>query len=221
MLPPIPDRLLKIDEVTVGEHFSLDAADTCFYIWEYAARKGYTAGPTNHLIKNLKIKPGELATAPARRRYKQQAIDHAANALRKLLGQQTVEGPYSFVPIPPSKAIGDADYDDRISQLVERAFSGWNFDLQPILRIKQSMPADHETAGRINHDGLHDLMEVLQPVRPVRSTIIILDDVLNSGKHFKVAKSLISLAHPGASICGLFLARCTRNIESIARLSGP
>lgn len=37
---------------TAAEHFALDATDACFYIWEYAVRLGYTAGPTNQLIKN-------------------------------------------------------------------------------------------------------------------------------------------------------------------------
>jgi hypothetical protein len=65
LLPPIPEKLLKIDEVTAAEHFSLDATDACFYIWEYAVHQGYAAGPTNQLIKNLKIKPSEIAKTPA------------------------------------------------------------------------------------------------------------------------------------------------------------
>jgi hypothetical protein len=34
--------------------------------------------------------------------------------------------------------------------------------------------------------------------------------VLNSGKHFKVAQSLIRERYPDAEIRGLFLARCAR-----------
>lgn len=210
MLPPIPDKLLKIDDVTAGEHFSLDGNDTCFYIWEYAVRQGYTAGPTNQLIKNLKIKPSEIAKTPRRQYYKQQAIDHAAKAVRDLLGQQTAEGEYSFVPVPSSKASGDLDHDDRTSQVLQRAFNGWNSDVQPILRVRRSMKADHESNDRMTLDELLALTDVLQPITPLRSTIVILDDVLNSGKHFKVAKSLISAAYRTATILGLFIARCTR-----------
>lgn len=213
MLPPIPEKLLKIDDVTVAEHFSLDATDACFYIWEYAVRQAYTAGPTNQLIKNLKIKPSEIAKTPARQYYKQQAIDHAATALRNLLGQQTAEGQYSFVPVPSSKAIGDPDYDDRNAQALQRAFSGWQSDVQPILRVKRSMRADHEGTDRMTHDDLLALTELLAPKTPPRRTIVVLDDVLNSGKHFKVAKSLLSAAYPTATIFGLFLARCVRENE--------
>jgi predicted amidophosphoribosyltransferase len=214
LLPPIPEKLLKIDDVTAGEHFSLDATDTCFYIWEYAARQGYTAGPTNQLIKNLKIKPSEIAKTPARQYYKQQAINHAAKAVRNLLGQQSAEGQYSFVPVPSSKAIGDTDHDDRIVQVLERAFSGWKSDVRQILRVRRSMQADHESTDRMTYDELLAFTEVLQLTKPLRTTIVILDDVLNSGKHFKVAKSLLSIANPTATILGLFLARCTRERDS-------
>ena len=213
MLPPIPDKLLKIDDVTAAEHFSLDATDACFYVWEYAVRQGYTAGPTNQLIINLKIKPSVLAKTPTRKFYKEQAIDHAAKALRNLLGQQTAEGQYSFVPVPSSKAIGDQDYDDRNAQVLQRAFSGWQFDVQPILRVRRSMRADHEGTDRMTHDELLALTELLRPAQPLRATIIVLDDVVNSGKHFKVAKSLLSAAYPTATIFGLFLARCIRETE--------
>jgi hypoxanthine-guanine phosphoribosyltransferase len=40
--------------------------------------------------------------------------------------------------------------------------------------------------------------------------IVIIDDVLNSGKHFKVAQSLIRSRYPTAEIRGVFLARCVR-----------
>jgi predicted amidophosphoribosyltransferase len=210
LLPPIPEKLSRIDEVTVGQHFWLDADDACFYIWEYAARKGYEAGPTNQLIKNLKIKPGEIAKTAGRQYYKQQAINHAAKALRALLGRHTAEGLYTFVPVPCSKAIGDTEHDDRTTQVLQRAFSGWNADVQPILRVRHSMQADHERTERMTHDELLVLTEIVPPAKPLRPTIVILDDVLNSGKHFKVAKSLLSGASAGAAVMGLFIARCTR-----------
>jgi len=210
LLPSIPDKLLRIDEVTAGDHFSLDATDTCFYVWEYAARRNFSAGPANQLIKNLKAKPSELAMTPARQRHKQRALRHAAKALRQLLGRQAVEGEYSFVPVPCSKACGDPDHDDRTLRVLQRAFSGWQSDVQPILRVRHSMAADHESAERMTHDDLLALTEALPPRNPLRRTIVVFDDVLNSGKHFKVAQTLLSAANPDAAILGLFLARCIR-----------
>lgn len=56
MLPIIPEKLWKIDDSTVGQHFSLSATDQCYYIWEYTAGRRYDFSPTNQLITNLKIK---------------------------------------------------------------------------------------------------------------------------------------------------------------------
>jgi hypothetical protein len=50
LLPPIPQRLLQIDEITVGKHFYLDASDQCFYVWEYTAGERYDFSPTNQRI---------------------------------------------------------------------------------------------------------------------------------------------------------------------------
>lgn len=46
-------RLTKIDELTIGQHYHLDASDTCFF-GEYTARKGFGFSETNQLIHNLK-----------------------------------------------------------------------------------------------------------------------------------------------------------------------
>jgi pyrimidine operon attenuation protein/uracil phosphoribosyltransferase len=43
-----------------------------------------------------------------------------------------------------------------------------------------------------------------------RLVIVIVDDVLNSGKHFKVAQSLIQDRYPSAEIRGVLLARGAR-----------
>jgi hypoxanthine-guanine phosphoribosyltransferase len=42
----------------------------------------------------------------------------------------------------------------------------------------------------------------------VRPQIMVFDDVLNSGKHIKVAQQLLLQRFPAASIVGVFLARC-------------
>ncbi len=210
MLPPIPARLSRIDEVTVAKHFSLDGADRCLYVWEYAARRGYAAGPTNQFIKNLKIKPSELTDSAERRIFKRRAIEHAAQALRLLLGRDAAEGQYTFVPMPCSKSAGDPDYDDRMHEVLARAFSGWSADVRPVLRLRCSTPADHEQRDRMRYDELLRFTELERPCTALRPTVVIVDDVLNSGKHFKVAQCLLTQASPAATVIGLFLARCIR-----------
>jgi hypothetical protein len=212
LLPPIPEKLWTIDESTVGEHFSLRESDQCYYIWEYTAGKRYDFSPTNQLISNLKIKPSRIAQSPGRNHYKQQAINHAAAGLRHFLPQIYAEQSATFIPVPGSKATGDPDHDDRMLRVLQRAFHGWMADIRPMLELTESTPADHETTDRLSYDELLAISRLRDPSgKALRPIVVVVDDVLNSGKHFKVAQALISAQFPTVEIRGLFLARCIRD----------
>jgi hypothetical protein len=104
LLPPIPQKLWKIDDSTVSDHFFLDSTDQCFYIWEYAARKGYDFTPANNLVWNLKIRPSALERSPLRRRHKSEAVIHTGEALRTFFSRDFVEASATFVPVQRSWA---------------------------------------------------------------------------------------------------------------------
>lgn len=118
----------------------------------------------------------------------------------------------TFVPVPGSKAAGDPDHDTRMLHALQRAFQGWAVDVRPMLKLIQSTPADHETVDRLSYDELLAISELDNPsdvaLRPI---VVIVDDVLNSGKHFKVAQTLIAAQFPNVELRGLFLARCIRD----------
>jgi len=211
LLPPIPQRLLQIDETTIGDHFHLAAADSCFYVWEYTARRGYGFSPTNQLISNLKIKPSRIAASPGRGPHKQQALDHAAAALRGLVLPPRVGELGTFVPMPGSKAPGHPDFDDRIHSLLRAAF-GKNADVRPMLGLAESACADHESPDRLSYAALRAItrLDEAQAAAPPHGSIAVVDDVLNSGKHFKVAQELLAARFPGIPVIGIFVARCIR-----------
>jgi hypothetical protein len=210
LLPPIPQRLLRIDETTVGDHFRLAASDTCFYVWEYAAGRHYDFSPTNHLISNLKIKPSQVAARPRRGRYKEQAIHHCAAALRGLIQASWVERIGTFVPMPTSKIPGHEDCDDRIQRLLSAAFHALDADIRPLLEQTESTPADHESPDRLSYAVLRAITRIDEShaAHPPRATIAVIDDVLNSGKHFKIAQGLLAQRFPGIPVIGIFVARC-------------
>jgi len=152
LLPPIPQKLWKIDDSTVGDHFWLADSDQCYYIWEYTARKGYGFSPANNFIWNLKIKPSAIEKSPLRYRHKLEAIAHAGHALKTFISREFTETLATFVPIPCSKAVADPEYDNRLAKVLASAFYGWNADVRDILRLKHSTPADHESAERLAFD---------------------------------------------------------------------
>ena len=210
MLPPIPTKLSQIDETTVDQHFLLIPTDVCFHIWEYTRRGGFNASPTNSLISNFKKKPSRLLANPREAPWKERAIEHSAQALRSLIRRSWIEEFGTLVPVPCSKIAGHPDHDDRLHQVLDRAFAGYAADIRPLLVQTRSTIADHETSERQRFDELLAVTRIEESVicNGVRRQIMILDDVLNSGKHFKVAKQLLGERFPETSIVGVFLARC-------------
>lgn len=212
MLPPIPQKLWKIDASTVADHFFLDRTDDCFYVWEYAARKGYDFSPANNLIWNLKIRPGALEHSPLRYRHKLEAMLHAAEALRTFMSREFVEAKATFIPIPCSKTVDDAEHDNRLPRILSIAFDGWKADIREGLQLTHSTPADHESAERLGFDELLGITSTTASMdTALRPIVVIVDDVLNSGKHFKIAQRLIRERYPDVGIRGLFFARCVRD----------
>jgi hypothetical protein len=210
----------QIDKRTLEEHFSLEGSDSCRYIWEYDAGRQYDFSLTNRLIANLKIKPTSIAANPRREQYKQLALKHCAAALRALVDPAWLAAGCTFVPMPPSKIAGHADHDDRIHKLLHVAFGSDKADIRSLLEQISSTPANHETTERLPYGTLLGLMRInaICGARPGRN-IAIVDDVLNSGKHFKVAQQLLAQRFPHIPVCGIFLARCTHRLATQRRCS--
>ena len=99
-----PQRLTKIDDLARPDHFYLTAADDCYFLGEYTARKGYAFSATNQLVLNFKKSMDKRGTAQWR--YKEQAIGDAATAFRAALNDEWLNIA-TLVPIPPSKAKDD------------------------------------------------------------------------------------------------------------------
>ena len=47
-------RLTEIDDLTRPDHYHLNAGDTCLFLGEYTARKGFSFSATNQLVLNFK-----------------------------------------------------------------------------------------------------------------------------------------------------------------------
>ena len=206
----LPERLTSIDETNREHHAFLEQGDRCFFFGEYFAYKGYQGGGTNQLIFNFKCKPSVAATNPGRRRYKEQAIEFVAAGLRRAMTQADAES-MTWVPVPPSKVAGHADYDDRLMRTLAKAFSGYNVDVRSLLRQSMSTEADHNSGSRLTPDALHALMELdiaQLNALPVGQAIVLFDDVLTTGKHFKCCERRLREVVPtNVPILGVFIAR--------------
>ena len=206
-------RWTKIDDTTRANHFCLAAEDECYHLREYFSRKSYKGGETNQLIFNLKISPTTAASNSNRGYYKRQAVERCASELRTSISREAAES-VTWVPIPPSKSESHPDFDPRIVQVLQRAFVGYNVDVRSLLKQTTSTEADHLAEVRIDEDELFGFLEVDRAqlaIRPLRERIVLFDDVLTTGKHFKCCERRIKEVVPqGYPIIGMFIARAVR-----------
>jgi predicted amidophosphoribosyltransferase len=200
---------MPLDGVTRSEHAYLSASDQCWYLAPYFPGSRHRGGAMNRLIANLKCTPSEAAWNRSRTLSKQRAIDSAAQMLRAALSRSLVES-VTWIPIPPSHALGDPDFDDRLLRILRRAFSDYNVDVRDILYQVTSTTSDHLGKQRLGVTSLYERISInwyALTARSVRDRLVLFDDVLTTGKHFKCCERRLHGALPAISISGIFLAR--------------
>lgn len=200
----MPDeiRLTEIDASNIELHTRLNDTDRCLFIFEYTSGQDYTFSATNNLISNLKKKPGASGQW-----YKGQAITQAAAYLRATLSADWLKQA-TLVPVPPSKAVGDPLYDDRMLRICRLIQQG--LDTRLIVRQTVSTVAAHEVELG-DRPSVEDLLAVYEideaQTAPSPKIIGIIDDVLTAGTHFRAVQIKLSERFPGVPIFGIFIAR--------------
>ena len=202
-------RLRWIDTSERADHALLSESDRCAYLSAYAAGRPRDRLPSNNLIHSFKCRPSVARDDARWARRKRQAVLRLASCLRCAVTRDWVER-RTWVPVPPSKQWGDPDFDDRLSDMLSLAFAGYDLDLRRLLRQSRSMESDHAAGDRLSESTLYDLLQIdraLLDRQPLREQIVVFDDVLTSGKHFKCCERRLREQRPQASIIGMFLVR--------------
>lgn len=202
------DRIVAIDELTRNDHYYLDREDQCFYLGEYTAERGFNHSATNQAILNLKIEPSKPKN---RLYYKSAAIADFSREMNKLIGSTFAM--HTFVPMPPSKTLSHPDYDDRLIQVLTRATHGIKADIRPLLLETADREAAHKTPGKKRSPDNFNFSIDETYAAPAPTSIIIFDDVLNTGASFCAAKRQLHERFPTVEIMGLFLARCVHEAD--------
>jgi predicted amidophosphoribosyltransferase len=200
-----PLRLTKIDDLARPDHFYLTAADDCYCLGEYTARKGFAFSATNRLILNFK------KTMDRRGRsewvWKDRALQQAAAAFRAALNSDYLDVA-TLVPVPPSKARTDPLYDDRMTRMLRAIRPQPPLDVREIILQTHSSDPVHDQAVRPRPDEIVARYQIdpnLLPPPP--RAIAICDDVLTTGAHYRAAHTVLQQAFPGVRLIGLFIAR--------------
>lgn len=197
-------RLTQIDEAYRGDHYHLERTDQCYFLREYTSGGGWSASDTNSLISNLKKSPSKRGTQEWK--YKVRAMTTAASELSIGLNPDWLKDA-TLVPIPPSKAKSDPEYDDRMVRICR--LLGQNVDVRELVCQTSSTRASHiSSESRVTVEELIDVYEIDEKMTaPVPNNIAIVDDVLTAGTHFRAMHTVLSQRFPQVPIIGLFIAR--------------
>lgn len=196
-------RLQKIDELLLPSHPYLTPEDECFFFMTYS-RLGLGFTPENDLIMNFKKKMDRKGRGEWM--YKEQAIRTVSNLF--IQGTQPINEPnVIFVPIPPSKVKGDPLYDDRIVQVATNLCNAKpHGELREIIFLTQNMPPTH--ANKLSPEEILPYLQVNEALcQDQKLNVVLVDDVITEGAHFKACQSLLRERFPHSRISGLFIAR--------------
>lgn len=198
-------RLQKIDELSLPDHYNICKDDECYFILSYTSGKGFNYNHDNSLISNLK--KGMDKKGKPEWVYKCRAIKECAQYLKEVDIQSAFPEEITLVPIPPSKAKSDPEYDNRLSQVLHEAF-GDEFDIRELIIQKESTQSSHTSDEKRDPKKIAQNYEINETeARGVKNCIILFDDVLTTGAHFKAAESVLLKSFPDCKIKGLFIAR--------------
>lgn len=195
-LPPIPNVLIPLQP---GPHMHLNADDRCYYIWDYAAAGTANEAPllraTQQLVWDLKLCPSVNERLPGR--PKDRALQHVSRALSALLPEEFRHA--TFVPMPPSET--SEDRDDRLIRILAHVAKDVRIALE-CRHSTQPLQKDLSVSERIEN-----LIVNTERLAPPPQMIVIVDDVISSGSHFRAAAQRLRDICPGVPIVGLFFAR--------------
>lgn len=197
----------RIDETNIAAHFNLEATDVCYFMFEYTSHKNYSYSATNNLISNLKKKPGASTTAELR--YKVAAIQECAGYISGAVNLDNLPS-WTIVPVPPSKHKTDPAYDDRLLRICKSIASPRPLDIRELVMQSESISAAHEV-GAGARPKVSDLVRIFvvdeSLTQPTPTGILVVDDVLTAGTHYRAMHAVLSQRFPGVPINGMFVAR--------------
>lgn len=202
-------RLKEIDELMLRDHCYLNQSDVCFYLGEYTSRAGgYIFGEFNSLLSNFKKKTQKKGTKEWD--YKLKAIDTFARALAEIFKDFKNINNLTFIPIPPSLSKDNSLYDNRIKEMLDlmSQIIGIPIDIRELIENNSDRSPLHESEVRLNPEQLKNNLRInLSEIHPPPEMIVLVDDLITNGTHFRACKDIIQSEIPDAAIFGVFLGR--------------
>lgn len=177
--------------------------DECWYAREYKSGGGYAASAGNNLISNFK-KPVSYCANANVWGHKVSAAKQFALEVSQLFGGNS----FALAIIPQSKAKTDPLYDPRFDDFLRELVR-----LAPNVVVEEPITITHSVSSSSTQGGSRSISQIQAHYNwagfrgnVLPSILIVIDDVITSGGHFKAYKSFVHQHHPEVRVVGLFWA---------------
>jgi len=197
------DRLIEATPSNLGDD------DICFYYRDYIDG-GYQASRSNQLVFNLKIEPHNKKQNPERWSYKEKAIKQCVNDFERFFSSFIARNSgfsICLIPVPPSKAKGDPDYDNRmvcVADSLEQIYP--EVSCCDVFDVKAELEPSH-LGGTRNKNTIKGSLILQGDLPKDHNVVFLLDDVITSGAHYCACKELLCEHYPDLRVAGLFWAK--------------
>ena len=102
----------------------------------------------------------------------------------------------------------DPLYDDRIAQMLHQIRPQPSLDVRELIVQKRTMLPAHTTDQRPSPETIGAEYMINEGLaNPAPEMLVLVDDVLTTGAHFRAAHEVLSDRFPDTPIEGLFIAR--------------
>jgi len=212
---PMPARLTEVGAHERGDHYHLPADAKCYFWGEYTPYENtnglkWNFSSTNQLMSNFK--KGLDRRGFNDWGYKNQAIQTIATAFSKFWKWPELRARVALIPVPPSKARGDATYDPRMVEMLNgiAARSGGPLDIRDCLSFSGKFGASHKLTERPSPDELYAELSFDDAVgRPHQrpEAIFIFDYMLTTGAHHVAVTRKLAEKFAGVPVVAQFVAR--------------
>ena len=182
--------------------------DDCLYLLEYKSAD-FTLNAGNDQISNFKKCP--CASNNGELYYKGEAIKDFSTQLNELL-TCIIKKEAFLLPIPTSKKRNDDCFDDRLEQVMNNVVDN-NKKIQSMHNLIANYPCIKFSGNPEQRRGDRDLLEFKREIEINRIdgidniTLVLLEDMITTGLHFRAYSDKIKESYPNISIKGIFWAR--------------
>lgn len=199
-------KLMKVD-LHIHSVPYLSDDDHCFYFLDYV-EGGYQASPHNSMVLNFKKDLSFKNNVSWC--YREQAVRNFALMLHGALSN--VANRITIIPMPTSKPQNSLKFNDRLLATIGwlQVYGNNMYHIENCLDTKEESIPSHISGNRKPED-LFNNINFTFPKSRFKEYIILIDDVLTTGAHFKVCKDILT-KYSSVNIGGIFLAKTDHRI---------